>query len=258
VVRGELIAYMAILGLLIGSFLTVVVDRVPDGRSILAPRSSCGGCGEQLGVLDLVPVVSWLMLRGKCRHCAARIGVEPLVVELVTASAFAAIAARFGVRLATVGFCFAAAGLIGLSVIDLHTQRLPREITYVTAALSLPLLTVDALIRNEERRVVMMVVGSALALIFLGGVRIASRGGMGDGDVRLSPLLGALLGWVALPLVAAGMFIAFLVGAVVGLAVKGISKDGRREAIPFGPFLAFGTVAAWFVGNQLVDAVWQA
>jgi leader peptidase (prepilin peptidase) / N-methyltransferase len=180
------------------------------------------------------------------------------LVEIVTAALFAALAWKFGLRWALPGYCLAAGGLVGLSVIDLHTQRLPREVTYVTAALSLPLLAIDSLVTGEHRRLVMMLVGAICAVAFLGGIRIVSRGGMGDGDVRLAPLLGALMGWKALPSVVAGLFIAFLVGAVVGLALKGFTAEGRKAAIPFGPFLAFGTVAALFVGDQVVALMWQA
>jgi leader peptidase (prepilin peptidase) / N-methyltransferase len=252
------VVFAGIFGLLIGSFLTVVVDRVPDGRSVIRPGSACPTCGLQLGVRDLVPVVSWLALRGRCRQCRSPIGIEAILIELVTAGLFAALAWELGLRWAMVGYCVAAAGLVGLSVIDLHTQRLPREITYWTAALSLPLLTIDSIVTGELRRLLMMVIGAACAVGFLGAVRILSRGGMGDGDVRLAPLLGALLGWRALPLVAAGLFMAFLSGAVVGLAVKGIGKEGRRQAIPFGPFLAFGTLLAQFIGDTFVDVLWQA
>jgi leader peptidase (prepilin peptidase)/N-methyltransferase len=179
-------------------------------------------------------------------------------VELTTAGLFVLFAWEFGLRPALLGYAAAAAGLVALSVIDLHTQRLPREVSYTTAAVALPLLAIDAIATDELRRVVMMVLGALIAVAFLGGLRILTRGeGMGDGDVRLAPLLGGLLGWRALPLVGAGMFIAFFLGSVIGLALKGLSKEGRRSAIPFGPFLAIGTVSALFLGDYLVDVVWQ-
>ncbi len=249
------IAYTAILGLLIGSFLTVVVDRVPDGRSVVAPGSACGNCGLQLGFVDLVPVFSWLALRGKCRRCKAKIGVEPLILEVVNASLFLALAIKFDLSWELGAFCALAAGLVGLSWIDLRTRRLPREITYVTAAIGVPLLCVAALVRDEPRRIWMMLLGAAIEFAFMGAVYLASKGGMGGGDVRLSPLLGAYLGWLNPGLVAPGLFLGFLSGAVVGLVLMTIGRGGRKTAVPFGPFLALGTLAAVWVGQPMIDAL---
>src|SRR5215213_5359949 len=113
------VAFTAILGLLIGSFLTVVVDRVPQGKSIVAPGSACGSCGLELGPLDLVPVVSWLVLRGKCRRCRATIGIEPLVIEVANALLFLAFAIKFDLSWELAAYCGVASGLVVLSWIDL-------------------------------------------------------------------------------------------------------------------------------------------
>ena len=246
-----------VLGLLIGSFLTVVVDRVPRGASIVAPRSACGACGETLGVPDLVPVLSWVVLRGRCRHCGARIGVEPVVVELATAALFAAMAARFGFTWQTLAFCVLCAGLLALSIIDLRTMRLPREITYVTALIGMPLLVVAALVTHQPHRIGTMCIGAAIAGVFMWLVYVLSRGGLGDGDVRLAPLLGAYLGWLGLGYVPIGLFCGFLLGSIVGVAAMVVGRAGRRSALPFGPFLAAGTVLAVFVGAPLIDLLWS-
>ncbi|MCU1401199.1 MAG: peptidase family protein [Acidimicrobiales bacterium] len=249
------IAYTTILGLMIGSFLTVVVDRVPDGRSVVAPGSACGNCGLQLGPQDLVPVFSWLVLRGRCRRCRAKIGVEPLVLEVVNAGLFLAFAIKFGLSWELAAFCALAAGLVALSWIDLRTKRLPRQIIYVTAAIGVPLLCIAAVVRQEPRRIWMMLLGAGIALAFMALVYVASRGGMGDGDVRLSPLLGAYLGWLNPGLVAAGLFLGFLAGAVVGVVLIAAGRGGRKTAVPFGPFLALGTVAAVWTGQPMIDAL---
>jgi len=247
------IAIAAAYGLLFGSFLTVVVDRVPHGVSIVSPGSACGNCGLRLGFLDLIPVVSWLALRGKCRRCRTDIGKEPLILELVTGLLFGLFAWKFGLDWALPAYCVLAVGLVGLSWIDLKTKRLPRQIIYVTAAIGIPLLCVAALARHEPRRMWMMALGAAIELAFMGIVYIASRGGMGDGDVRLSPLLGAYLGWLNPGLVPVGLFIGFLTGAIVGVAMMASGRAGRKTAVPFGPFLAFGTIVAIFVGQRLID-----
>ena len=247
------IAISAAYGLLIGSFLTVVVDRVPRGASIVSPGSACGNCGLRLGFRDLVPVFSWLALRGRCRRCRTNIGNEPLSLELLTSLMFGLFAWKFGLDWALPAFCALAAGLIGLSWIDLRTKRLPRSIIYVTAAIGIPLLCVAALVRHEPRRMWMMLLGAGIALAFMGIVFVASRGGMGDGDVRLSPLLGAYLGWLNPGFVAVGLFLGFLAGAVVGVVMMAAGRAGRKTAVPFGPFLALGTIVAVFVGQRCVD-----
>lgn len=249
------IAFTAILGLLIGSFLTVVVDRVPRRASVVAPGSACGGCGLELGPIDLVPVVSWLALRGKCRRCRAPIGVEPLVLELTTAGLFTVLAIKFQLSWELGAFCVLAAGLVALSWIDLKTKRLPREIIYVTAAIGVPLLCVAALVRHEPKRMLTMLIGAALALAFMGVVYLVSRGGMGDGDVRLSPLLGAYLGWLNPGFVAVGLFLGFVLGAVVGLALMAVGRAGRKTAVPFGPFLAMGALISIWIGQSLIDRI---
>ncbi|HEX2785763.1 MAG TPA: A24 family peptidase [Ilumatobacteraceae bacterium] len=247
------IAISAAYGLLLGSFLTVVVDRVPRGASIVAPGSACGNCGLRLGFRDLVPVFSWLALRGRCRRCHTDIGTEPLILELLTGLLFGLFAWRFGLDWALPAFCVLGAGLIGLSWIDLRTKRLPRQIIYVTAAIGVPLLCLAALVRHEPRRMWMMLLGAGLALAFMGLVYIASRGGMGDGDVRLSPLLGAYLGWLNPGFVGVGLFLGFFAGAVVGVAMMAAGRAGRKTAVPFGPFLALGTIVAVFIGQRCID-----
>jgi leader peptidase (prepilin peptidase)/N-methyltransferase len=249
------IAYSAVLGLLIGSFLTVVVDRVPRRVSIVAPGSACGACGLRLGPLDLVPVVSWVALRGKCRSCRTPIGIEPILVELATAGLFVAMAVEFGLSWELVAYCVLSAGLVALSVIDLKTQRLPREITYVTMAIGAPLLVVAALVAGEPERIWMAALGAVIYVALMGLIYLASRGGMGDGDVRFSPLLGMYLGWVNPGLVPVSLFLASIVGSVVGITMMLLGRGGRKTAIPFGPFLAAGTIAAVFVGQDLLDLV---
>ena len=247
-----------VLGLLIGSFLTVVVDRVPRGASIVAPRSACGACGTTLGAPDLVPVLSWVVLRGRCRHCGASIGVEPVVLELATAALFAVMAARFGFTWQTLAYCVLCAGLLALSIIDLRTMRLPREITYATALIGVPLLVVAALVARQPHRIGTMCIGAAIAGVFMWLVYVLSRGGLGDGDVRLAPLLGAHLGWLGLGYVPIGLFCGFLLGSIVGVAAMVVGRAGRRSALPFGPFLAAGTVLAVFVGAPLIDLLWSS
>ena len=182
------------------------------------------------------------------------IGKEPLILELVTGLLFGLFAWKFGLDWALPAYCVLAVGLVGLSWIDLKTKRLPRQIIYITAAIGIPLLCIAALARHEPRRMWTMLLGAAIELAFMGIVYIASRGGMGDGDVRLSPLLGAYLGWLNPGFVAVGLFFGFLSGAIVGVSMMAAGKAGRKTAVPFGPFLALGTIVAIFVGQPVFDA----
>jgi leader peptidase (prepilin peptidase) / N-methyltransferase len=247
----------AVFGLVIGSFLTVVVDRVPRGASIVAPPSACGACGARLGVPDLVPVLSWLVLRGRCRRCGTAIGVEPIVVELATAALFVMFALEFGASVETVAFWVLAAALVALTWIDLREQRLPREITYAAMGLGAPLLIVAAIVGDEPERIWMMALGAGIALVLMGGIYVVSQGGMGEGDVRLAPLLGLYLGWLNPGVVPVGLFFGFLLGAIVGVALLALRRGDRRTAVPFGPFLAAGTVLTVFGGQSFVDVILQ-
>lgn len=247
----------AVMGLLVGSFLTVVVDRVPRGGSVVAPPSACGACGSRLTFLDLVPVFSWLALRGKCRHCGNPIGKEPLILEIANAALFVLFGLRFGADPVLPAFCILAAALVALVWIDLHEFRLPREITYTAFALSAVAIVVAALVDDDPERIWQAALGAGIALALMGGIYLVSRGGMGDGDVRLAPLLGLHLGYLNPGIVPIGLFFGFLIGAVVGVAMMATSKAGRKTALPFGPFLAAGTVLAVFIGQQCVDLIWH-
>ena len=248
----------AVMGLLIGSFLTVVVDRVPRGASVVQPPSACGACGHRLGPVDLVPIVSWVVLGGKCRYCKAKIGIEPIVVEVANAALFVAMGFRFGADVALIAFCILSAALVALTWIDLHEFRLPREITYVAFGLSAPVLVVAALVNDEPDRIWQAFLGAAIALATMGVIYLASRGGMGDGDVRLAPLLGLHLGYLNPGIVPVGLFLGFLLGAAVGVALMAFGGGGRKTAVPFGPFLAAGTLLAVFIGQDIVDFIWKA
>ncbi|HUS42140.1 MAG TPA: A24 family peptidase [Ilumatobacteraceae bacterium] len=251
-----LIVVMVVAGLVIGSILTVVVDRVPQGGSVNAPPSRCGSCGLRLGPLDLVPVFSWLALRGRCRRCRARIGIEPIVLELANATLYVLMAVRFDdTRAAIPAYCILMSVLLAQTWIDLQTQRLPREITYTGIILGGLTLGVAAIVIDEPERIWMMALGAAIALAAMWLIYTLSKGGMGDGDVRLAPLLGMYLGWLNPGIVLPGLFFGFVAGAVVGVAMMATDRAGRRTAVPFGPFLALGTIVAIFVGQHFVDLV---
>ena len=258
---GVLIPLVAVLGLVIGSFLTVVVDRVPRGGSVVAPPSACGNCGMRLGIPDLVPVFSWLALRGRCRGCGARIGIEPLLIELSTAAIFVAFALKFEDDAVLPAFCIWGATLVALSAIDLEEQLLPREITIVGAILGGIGLVVAALVNDEPERIWMSALGAAIALAIIGAIYLGASWRYGEGvafgfgDVVLAPLLGMFLGYLNPGIVPPGIFFGFILGSLAAIPAMLMSRADRNTALPFGPFLALGAVVAVFVGQHFVDLV---
>ncbi len=263
-----LIPLVVVFGLLIGSFLTVVADRVPRGGNINRPPSACGNCGLRLGPLDLVPVLSWLALGGKCRRCRNPIGIEPIVIELLNVTIWIAFALRF-VDDPTIddsiavlpAFLIFGSVLVVQSWIDFREQRLPREITFTGMALGGVALVVAALVVGEPERIWMAALGAFIALALIGGIYLASNAyygqdvAFGFGDVILAPLLGMYLGWLNPGIVAPGLFFGFILGTLGAIPAVIGGKATAKTQLPFGPFLALGAVVAVFVGQQFVDLV---
>jgi leader peptidase (prepilin peptidase)/N-methyltransferase len=242
----------AVFGLFVGSYLGVVVDRLPAGESTASGRSHCDACGRTLRWFELVPVVSWLALRGRCRTCGAAVSAQSTLIELATAALFAAMAWRFGWHWELGGYLVLVAALVALTAIDLHTQSLPREILYVAAALGVPFLVAGAFVADEAVRLQWAFFGGLGGLAFFLILYLGWRGAMGDGDVRLAALLGIFLGWIGPMHVPVGLFLGFVAGAVAGVALLARGA-GRKTAVPFGPFMAVGAVAVILWGQPLID-----
>ncbi len=249
-----LVAACAVLGLAVGSFLNVLVWRVPRKESVVRPRSHCPSCGTQLASRDNVPVASWVLLRGRCRACSERISARYPLLELGCAALFAATAAHFGPSFRLPAYLFLAASLLALSVIDLEHRLLPNKIVFPTAYAVGVLLLLAALAEGEPRRIVWAAIGGVGSFAVFFALHFISPGGMAYGDVRLSFVLGMAVGWLGLSLVPLFLFVAFLTSAVTGVAYAVLTGQGLKAAIPFGPFLALGAEMAIFVGQPLVDA----
>jgi leader peptidase (prepilin peptidase) / N-methyltransferase len=248
-----LAAACGVFGLLVGSFLNVVIHRVPRDESVVRPRSRCPQCGTQLAERDNIPVVSWLVLRGRCRTCSAPISARYPLVEALTGVLFAALALRFGFDWALPAFLVATAGLVALSLIDLDTFLLPKKVHYPTLIATAVLLAAAAVIDADWQGAREAAIGSlgAFALLFV--IHFVSPRGMGFGDVRLAALLGLVLGWIELGAVPLGLFLGFLLGAVVGVGLMLGGRKGRKDRIPFGPFLAAGALLAVLFSDPLLD-----
>lgn len=248
-----LVVTCAVLGLVVGSFLNVVIHRVPRKESVLTPRSKCPGCGTQLAARDNVPVLSWLLLKGRCRTCGEPISARYPLVELVTAALFAAIAARLGVDAALPAFLVVAAGLVAISAVDLERFIVPNRILYPTLFIAAPLLLVAAAVDGDWDGVRTAALGGALGWVLLLVIHLVSPAGMGFGDVRLAGLIGMALGWLSVGHVLVALFLAFLLAAVGGVALIAVGLKGRKDKVPFGPFLAGGAVLALLFGGPILD-----
>jgi leader peptidase (prepilin peptidase)/N-methyltransferase len=241
-----------VLGLAVGSFLNVVIHRVPLGQSVVSPRSACPGCGTELAYRDNVPVLSWLLLRGRCRTCGMPISARYPVVELGTGLLFLAVAIKIGPHAALPAYLFWSAVLVAVSAIDLETRKIPRQIIFVGAGACGVLLVAAAAIDDDWFSLREAAMGGAIGFGVLGLLWFIAPRGMGYGDVRLAGLNGLLLGWLSLPHVGLGLFVAFLLGAVIGIALVATGVRSRKDAVPFGPFLALGALSAVFVGAPIL------
>jgi leader peptidase (prepilin peptidase)/N-methyltransferase len=241
------VALAALGGLLVGSFLNVVAHRLPRGESLVRPRSRCPHCGTQLRAVDNVPLISWLALRGSCRHCDAPISARYPLVELTTAALYVAVAASQDDAVRIVLGLMLVTALVPITLIDLDHRIIPNKITGPAAIAAL----VAIVVLDRDFLVESVVAAVATGGFFLIAAMLYPRG-MGMGDVKLAGVLGLYLGRAVAPAV----FIALIGGVVIGAAViarKG-AKEGRKTAVPFGPFLSIGGLIAFFVGDALVDA----
>lgn len=252
-----LVGACALLGLLIGSFLNVVIWRVPRGESIVSPPSACPGCGTPISPRDNIPVLSWLLLRGRCRSCGEPISARYPLVEAGTAVLFGLTAWWAGLSWDLPAYLYLAAIAMALSLIDIDVHRLPDPIVLPSYGVALVLLLLPAFLDGRWDDLLRAVLAGLALFAFYFVLVLIYPAGMGFGDVKLAGVLGLYLGWVSWGAVVIGTFTAFVVGAVVGIGVMVAGKGGRKTKVPFGPFMfvgaAFGLVAAeplvaWYLG----------
>ncbi len=244
----------ALVGAAVGSFLNVVVHRVPAGASVVRPASACPGCGEAIRPRDNVPVLGWLLLRGRCRDCAEPISARYPLVEAGTAALFALVTAVTGASWVLPAHLFLAAIAVALTLIDLEHHRLPDAIVLPAYPISAALLALAAVGTGDWGSLLRAGIGMAAlyGLYFL--LAVAKPGGMGFGDVKLAGVLGMHLGYASLSALAVGTFAAFLLGGVVGVALMAAGRAGRKSHLPFGPFMLGGAGLGLWVGPAVVGA----
>jgi leader peptidase (prepilin peptidase)/N-methyltransferase len=242
-------------GLLIGSFLNVVIYRVPRRESLVAPGSRCPTCETSIRPYDNVPVLSWLILRGRCRSCAGSISPRYPAVELVTGLLFAGAGLRFRDPAAVAAFCVFFAVLVALSGIDLDHKLIPIRVLYPGLALSVALLAVASATGPGLHAARDAAIGGAIGFGSLFAIHMIQPRGMGFGDVRLAGYVALNTGWLGVADAGVALLSAFLLGSAVGLSMVVARRATRSSRIPFGPFLAAGGVVAVFWGPPIVR-VW--
>ncbi len=250
------IAVAALFGLVVGSFVNVVIVRVPSGESVVRPPSKCPQCGHAIEPRDNVPIVSWLLLRGRCRHCGEPIHWGYPVVEALNGVLWGLAAWRFGPHLLIVPYLFLFSVLLALSAIDIQIYRLPDKITLTAVAISLVLLPVVALVEGEPKWIATALISGAAYFLFLFVPALIYPRGMGFGDVKLVGLLGLYLGFITpsyVPVLAVlSVVISSLIGLVVGVGALAV-RGGKSQPYPFGPWLALGCVLSVLFSSQLLS-----
>lgn len=247
----EAVPALVVGGLVIGSFLNVVIYRVPLGMSVNAPRSACPGCHQVIRWYDNIPVLSWLLLQGRCRDCGTEIGIRYPLVEAGTAVLWLCLGWRFGWTALLPALLFLGTAGIALALIDLDHKRLPFAITVPALPVTAGLLAIDGFANSWDPAGDALISMAVWGAFFYAIWFLTAGRGMGFGDVVLAPTLGLVLGWIGWGASVIGLFAGFAFGAVVGVTLMALGVAGRRSAIPFGPFMIAGAIFGAFVGQHL-------
>lgn len=252
--------FVFIFGACIGSFLNVVIYRIPAGVSLVHPPSRCPKCSHRLGKTENVPILGWLWLKGRCRWCTTPISPRYPAVEAITGIIFLVVFWQFGYTLETIGYCAFLSWLLSLSMIDFDTMTLPGSLTKSGLVLGLIFQIIigwqKATVSGAVNQLMFGIGGAVLGIwlleiiAFIGSL-ILGQQAMGDGDGKLMATIGAWLGWKS---VLVGGFLACSVGAAIGGGAILLGILSRKQPMPFGPFLALGGALALFFGNQIINA----
>ena len=251
---------LGILGFVAGGFVNLLADRAPGKRPLVPLGGGCRGCGPdpqgepdgaESSPAEPVGAVLWPFRGRRCPACGRAVPARYAAVQLLTAAAFVGVGLRFGADWALPAYLVFFTSLLAVSLIDLELHIIPNRIVYPTIFASVPLLGLAAAAEGDPGRLGRALVGAALAWGALLLIHLASPAGMGFGDVRLSFVLGLFLGWLDLRSVLTGLFLGFLLGAVLGVLLVALRLRGRRDHIPFGPFLAAGAALTVYFGDAL-------
>ena len=260
-----LVGIAGVFGLMVGSFLNVVIYRVPIGKSIVYPASACPNCGSGIHAYDNVPVLSWLALRGKCRNCAEPISARYPMVELGTGLLFFVVALPLAGHVAAVqptvntvasglvlvAYLYLAAISVALTFIDIEHHRLPNAIVAPAYAVGAALLGTAGILTGDYTALLRAVIGAGAVGLAYFLISVLWKGGMGMGDVKLAGVLGLFLGWSGWGSLITGALLAFIFGGIFGVVLILLHKSTRKSGIPFGPWMVLGAWVGVLFGNQL-------
>jgi len=245
-----LIVASIIFGAMIGSFLNVCIHRLPKEESIVRPGSHCPKCKTPIQYYDNIPLISFLLLRGKCRYCQSSISIQYPIVEAITALSSFFLFITFGVSLSFIYYFSFVAALIAITVIDLYHQIIPDVISLPGIVIGLLGSLVIPQITFWSSLIGVLSGGGSLFLVATVYQWLFKREGMGGGDVKLLAMIGAFLGWKAVILT---ILLSSFIGSIIGITVMLIKGKDFKYAIPFGPFLALGAVISLFCGENLIS-----
>ena len=245
---------IGIFGSFVGSFLNVVIYRIPLRRSIVSPPSACTQCGMRIKGYDNIPVLSWLILRGKCRTCSSRISMRYPIVELFTGVFFGLVAWKFHANASAllVAFLYLAAVSVVLALIDMDTHTLPNRIVIPSYIIGIVLLGLTDVINGNHGAIIRGLVGMISLGLFYFGMALIHPGGMGMGDVKFAGVLGLFLGYLGWSVLLVGAFSAFVLGGIFAIALIMFRGIGRKSGIPFGPWMLIGAWVGVFFGTSIV------
>lgn len=251
-----------IYGLVFGSLSNALAYRIPTGESLMT-RSHCTNCNSMVTAWMNIPVISWLVLRGKCHTCKSRISVQYPLIELLTAFLFVLIALHvYGMNLgfaagllATIGLCFFVFIGVLLSIIDAKTKTLPTRTIAVGITVVVPFLTAASLLAGNSEQIRWMLIGSFATFIFYGLIWLVNPFAIGFGDVRLALLTGAALGWVSFGSVIVGVLLTYFIMSAAFLPLMILGKVDKKTVVPMGPWIILGSTLSIFFGDILIMTI---
>jgi len=246
-------AVTALIGLVVGSFLNVVAYRIPLEQSVVSPPSACPHCGHGIRPRDNIPVLSWLLLKGRCRDCSGKISIRYPMVEAFTAGVFGATAWFVGQQWILIAYLWFGAVTIVLILTDLDHHRIPNRILYPSTVVGLALLVGGAFADHASEALPRALAGGVIYFALLFVIALAARGGFGMGDVKLAFFLGLYLAYASWGTLVAGIFLAFFMGGLGAIVLLVTRIRGRKDPIAFGPALIVGAWIAIPLGQSLLS-----
>ncbi|MDS0525693.1 prepilin peptidase [Clostridium sp. SHJSY1] len=237
---------IGILGLLIGSFLNVCIYRIPKEESISFPPSHCSNCNHRLGAKDLIPILSYIFLKGRCRYCNTNISARYPLIEFLNMALYLLIYLKFGLTLITIKYFLLASLLVVISMIDYDTQYIFTSTTVFGGVIGVVFLIIEVFIYKAEMKD--YILGASMAFVIIGTIVFLTRG-MGEGDIELASVCGLFLGVKGIIL---GLFLSIMIGGIVGAIVLLLKLKKAKEKIAFGPFIAMGTIVSLLYGAEII------